>query len=181
MGVTMKKLTVSGHPGSGTSTLVEGLKNHFGWLSVNGGEIFRSEAKNRGMTLSEFGRLCSDDQSVDLELDEILRNYIADDETNIIESRLAGWWAFKMEAECRRIWLNVSEEERARRVASRENISIEIAIEANAKRLAVDNKRYQNMYGFVPDDPTPYTDIIDATNQNAEQVLAQVITILGGE
>ena len=110
MGVTMKKLTVSGHPGSGTSTLVEGLKNHFGWLSVNGGEIFRYEAKNRGMTLSEFGKLCSDDQSVDLELDEILRNYIADDETNIIESRLAGWWAFKMEAECRRIWLKVSEE-----------------------------------------------------------------------
>ena len=117
MGVTMKKLTVSGHPGSGTSTLVEGLKNHFGWLSVNGGEIFRSEAKNRDMTLSEFGKLCSDDQSVDLALDEILRNYIADDETNIIESRLAGWWAFKMEAECRRIWLKVSEEERARRVA----------------------------------------------------------------
>ena len=86
-----------------------------------------------------------------------------------------------MESECRRIWLKVSEEERARRVASRENISIDTAIEANAKRLAVDNKRYQNMYGFVPDDPTPYTNIIDATNLNAEQVLVQVITIIGGE
>ncbi|HII37358.1 MAG TPA: AAA family ATPase, partial [Candidatus Poseidoniaceae archaeon] len=47
----MKKLTISGHPGSGTSTLVAGLRNHHGWTSINGGEIFRSEAKKLGLSL----------------------------------------------------------------------------------------------------------------------------------
>ena len=45
----------------------------------------------------------------------------------------------------------------------------------------VDNERYQKMYGFTPDDPTPYTHIIDATDITAEQVLAEALTILGDE
>ncbi|DAC58133.1 MAG TPA: hypothetical protein HA354_04235, partial [Candidatus Poseidoniaceae archaeon] len=71
--------------------------------------------------------------------------------------------------------------ERARRVASRENITFSDAITANANRLAVDNERYQNMYGFVPDDPTPYTHIIEATNLNAQQVLDQVMATIRGD
>ena len=181
MGVSMKKVTISGHPGSGTSTLVEGLEHHFGWNSINGGEIFRAEAKNRGMTLAEFGSLCSNDESVDLQLDNSLREYIAGDKINIIESRLAGWWAFKMDANCLRIWLNVSENERAKRVTTREQISLEQAKQANAIRLAVDNERYQKMYGFIPEDPTPYTHIIDATDITAQEVLKQAVEILSGD
>ncbi|DAC54907.1 MAG TPA: hypothetical protein D7H84_01525 [Candidatus Poseidoniales archaeon] len=179
MGVIMNKVTISGHPGSGTSTLVEGLKNNFGWKSINGGEIFRNEAKNRGVSLAEFGQICSEDESVDLQLDDILRQHIADNSINIVESRLAGWWAYKMKSDCIRIWLKVSEHERANRVTNREGISLEEAKKANAKRLMVDNERYQKMYDLTPDDPTPYTHIIDATDITAQQVLEKVIAILG--
>jgi cytidylate kinase len=181
MGVNMKKVTISGHPGSGTSTLVEGLSKQFSWASINGGQIFRNEAENRGMTLAEFGELCSNDESVDLTLDEKLRAHISDNSTNIIESRLAGWWAYKLGTNCVRIWLNVSEQERARRVSLREETTIDEAINANRARLLVDNERYQKMYGLTPDDPTPYTHIIDATHITAGQVLAEVIKILGVE
>ena len=181
MGVNMKKVTISGHPGSGTSTLVEGLSKQFSWASINGGQIFRNEAENRGMTLAEFGELCSNDESVDLTLDEKLRAHISDNSTNIIESRLAGWWAYKLGTNCVRIWLNVSEQERARRVTLREETTIDEAINANRARLLVDNERYQKMYGLTPDVPTPYTHIIDATHITAGQVLAEVIKILGVE
>ena len=181
MGVNMKKVTISGHPGSGTSTLVEGLSKQFSWASINGGQIFRNEAENRGMTLAEFGELCSNDESVDLTLDEKLRAHISDNSTNIIESRLAGWWAYKLGTNCVRIWLNVSEQERARRVTLREETTILEAINANRARLLVDNERYQKMYGLIPDDPTPYTHIINATHITAGQVLAEVIKILGVE
>ena len=181
MGVSMKKVTISGHPGSGTSTLVEGLSKHFSWTSINGGQIFRNEAKERNMTLAEFGNLCSDDETVDLTLDEKLRIHILDNSTNIIESRLAGWWAYKLKSDCVRIWLNVSEQERARRVTIREGTTRHDAISANKARLLVDNERYQKMYGLTPDDPTPYTHIIDATDITAEEVLGEVIKILGVE
>ena len=181
MGVIMKKVTISGHPGSGTSTLVEGLSKHFAWTSINGGQIFRNEANERKMTLAEFGELCSNDETVDLTLDEKLRTHILDQVTNIIESRLAGWWGYKLQFDCIRIWLKVSEQERAKRVTAREGITLEEAISANKARLLVDNERYQKMYGLIPDDPTPYTHIIDATNITAEQVLAEAIRILGDE
>ena len=177
----MRKVTISGHPGSGTSTLVEGLSKHFSWTSINGGQIFRNEASERKMTLAEFGELCSNDETVDLTLDEKLRTHILDQVTNIIESRLAGWWGYKLQFDCIRIWLKVSEQERAKRVTVREGITLEEAISANKARLLVDNERYEKMYGLIPDDPTPYTHIIDATNITAEQVLAEAIRILGDE
>ena len=37
------------------------------------------------------------------------------------------------------------------------------------------------MYGLTPDDPTPYTHIIDATDITAEEVLGEAIKILGVE
>lgn len=181
MGVNMAKVTISGYPGSGTTTLVSGLVNHFDWQSINGGQIFRDEASTRGLTLAEFGKLCVEDESVDKELDEILRTHISGDDVEIIESRLAGWWAYRLEADSVRIWVEVNEHERANRVISREGGSLEDVLEANAKRLAIDNQRYQNMYGLTPDDPLAYTHIIEASNISAEEVLSQAIKILEGK
>ena len=180
MGVNMAKVTISGYPGSGTTTLVSGLVNHFDWQSINGGQIFRNEASIRGLTLAEFGKLCVEDESVDKELDETLRKHITGDDVEIIESRLAGWWAYKLEADSVRIWVEVNEHERANRVISREGGSLEDVLEANAKRLAIDNQRYQNMYGLTPDDPLAYTHIIEASNISAEDVLSHAIKILEG-
>jgi cytidylate kinase len=180
MGVNMPKVTISGYPGSGTSTLVSGLVNHFNWQSINGGQIFRDEAVKRGLTLPEFGKLCISDESVDEELDEILRQNILGADVEIIESRLAGWWAYKLEVDSIRIWVEVNEHERANRVIAREGGTIETVLEANAKRLSIDNQRYQNMYGLRPDDPLAYTHIMEASNISAEDVLSQAIKILEG-
>jgi cytidylate kinase len=180
MGVNMPKVTISGYPGSGTSTLVSGLVNHFNWQSINGGQIFRDEAVKRGLTLPEFGKLCISDESVDEELDEILRQNILGGDVEIIESRLAGWWAYKLEVDSIRIWVEVNEHERANRVIAREGGTIETVLEANAKRLSIDNQRYQNMYGLRPDDPLAYTHIMEASNISAEDVLSQAIKILEG-
>ena len=64
-GEILPHITISGHPGSGTSSLVDGICKAKGWTSLNGGQIFRDEAKNRGLSLAEFGDLCASDYSVD--------------------------------------------------------------------------------------------------------------------
>ena len=48
-GSPLLRFTISGPPGSGTSTLVSKLEESLGWRSINGGDIFREEAKNRGI------------------------------------------------------------------------------------------------------------------------------------
>lgn len=182
MGVSMVHITVSGHPGSGTSTLVGGLEAHFGWTSLNGGDVFRQEAKRRGMSLSEFGELCKQELDVDRSLDTLLQESMTGEHASqIVESRLAGWWAYKLELSCLRIWLEVSDEERARRVATREGLSHAEALAANQQRAKVDGERFDLLYGLQPQDPEPYTHVIDATNLNATEILEQVVAALEGQ
>ena len=178
-GETLPRITISGHPGSGTSTLVKGICKSKGWSSLNGGDIFRQEAKNRGLSLSEFEKICSEDPIVDKSLDEILQKHIADPNGyEVLESRLCGWWAYKMDIDCLRIWLHASEEARAMRVVNREGLTIEEATSSNKERTKVDKIRFEEMYGLNPEDETPYTHIIDASNMNAEEVLIHTLAIL---
>ena len=97
---------------------------------------------------------------------------------DIVESRLAGWWAYRLELPCLRIWLDVTDEERARRVASRESLSQAEALMANQQRAVVDGERFRILYDLAPEDPEPYTHIIDATSLNASQILEHVVGLL---
>ena len=90
------RVTISGHPGSGTSTLVSGLSQSLNWEKLNGGQIFRDMAEEQGLTLEEFGQKCKDDDSVDQALDKLLVDtMISQNSPEIVESRLSGWWAYK--------------------------------------------------------------------------------------
>lgn len=174
----MVRITVSGHPGSGTSTLVKGLMAHYGWTSLNGGDVFRQEAARRGMTLSAFGELCKSDLDVDRDLDQLLQRQMQEETSDIVESRLAGWWAYRLEIQCVRLWLEVDAEERANRVVGREGGSLEEALQANEQRSAVDAERFMELYNILPEQREPYTTVLDATNLGSQEVLAAVISIL---
>jgi len=175
MGVSMVQITVSGHPGSGTSTLVQGLKERFGWQALNGGDVFRQEAKRRGLSLADFGELCKRELEVDRQLDAQLQACMTEEgAAEIVESRLAGWWAYRLGLPCVRLWLSVEDDERARRVATREGLRFEQALEANRARASVDAERFSMLYDLQPEDSEPYTHVIDATYLNATEILERV-------
>jgi len=177
----MLKVTVSGHPGSGTSTLVSLLCETKGWSSLNGGELFRQEAKRRDMSLSDFGQLCKEDLEVDRQLDALLKEEMirTDEEApSVIESRLSGWWAYKLGLSAPRIWLEVDDLEREKRVKAREGGDLNSIIEANQQRSKVDEQRFDELYGLLPQQTEPYTHIINASDLNPQEVLASVLNIL---
>ena len=178
LGVIMPRITISGHPGSGTSTLVAKLSEKYGWTTINGGQIFRDEASKRNLSLSDFGELCSQDEMVDRELDNTLKEIINENRVDIVESRLAGWWAYKLKTKCIRLWLNVSDEERASRVSKREKIPVQQALEENSQRLERDSKRYIKMYNISPEQSEPYTHVLDATDIDIDEVFSRVVEIL---
>lgn len=177
----MLRVTISGHPGSGTSTLVSLLCEAKGWSSLNGGELFRQEAKRRNMSLAEFGQLCKEDLEVDRQLDALLKEQMVrvDDEApSVIESRLSGWWAYKLDLSTPRIWLEVDDIERAKRVQAREGGDLDSIVEANTQRSKIDEQRFDELYGLLPQQTEPYTHIINASDLNAQEVLASVLDIL---
>jgi len=175
----MLMITVSGQAGSGTSTLVAGLCQAYSWDFLNGGMVFRSHAKARSMGLAEFSELCKQDLSVDRALDEELRMHMNKESgPQVVESRLAGWWAFKEEIKCVRLWLEVSVDERARRVITREGGEHLQRKQEILAREQSDLSRFEELYGLNPSASTPYTHVLDATALNQEEVLAVVQSYL---
>ena len=172
---SLVKVTVSGPPGSGTSTLVQRIANHHSWRALNGGVIFRSEAAIRGLTVGEFSDLCKKDLDVDRSLDTILKKEIKNPHgSDIIESRLSGWWAHLMEVSCLRIWVNVSPEECARRIQKREGGDFQTQLKLSQQRQMDDKERYRILYDIDLDDMSPYSLIIDADNIDADEVYSLV-------
>jgi len=178
----LSRITVSGKAGSGTSTLVKGLCEHYGWSFMNGGIIFRNEAEQREMDLVSFGELCKQDLSVDRVLDEKLKSFISDENgPEVVESRLAGWWSHQLNMRGIRLWLEVSLEERARRVVDREGGSLEQRIGEIEAREELDLQRFMELYNLDPSDPTPYTNILNTDTMSIEEVLAEVCNIIEGD
>lgn len=176
----MTELTISGLPGSGTSTLVELIERAVGWKSVNGGQIFREEAESRGLSLADFAVLCTEDPRIDELLDLRLRELIAADVgPQIVESRLAGHWAASIDVNIERVWLHVELEERARRVAQREGGSIEQRRADIIRRSARDEARYNEYYELSLEDMSPYTIVLDSTSLTPEQTCQMVLTEIG--
>jgi len=62
-------ITVSGPPGSGTTTVAQRVAGRLGLELVPGGEVFRAMAAERNMSLPEFGLYVADNPDVDVELD----------------------------------------------------------------------------------------------------------------
>jgi cytidylate kinase len=170
----MVKFTISGLPGSGTSTLVGTLCDELGYTSLNGGDVFRDEAANRGLSVASFSELCISNSTVDRALDQRLVESMNDPQgPDIVESRLAGWWAYREGIKCHRIWIEVDLEERLRRVALREGDDLQRRQESMIREEA-DRQRYSELYGIDILSMEPYTLVIDASMLNAEEVHSAV-------
>jgi cytidylate kinase len=165
-------LTVSGHAGSGTTTLVKHLCEKKGWTYLNGGSVFRAVSEERGVSLEEFSELCDSEPEIDKSLDDRLVAAMKDESgPEVIESRLSGWWAYREKLECVRLWLSVSAEERANRVVKREGGNHSDALERIVSRTESDQTRYNNLYGISLEKKTPYNLIIKSDTLTSSEVL----------
>ncbi len=181
-GERVVRITISGAPGSGTSTLVGKLQDATGWQSLNGGEVFRAEAARRGLSVVEFSELCKTDLDVDRSLDDLLRDAMTrENGPEILESRLSGWWAHQLELDCLRVWIHTSDEERARRVQAREGGEFAQRLAESSARQSADKERYRMLYDIDLDDMTPYNLVVDANDLSAEEVFAIVHGALNGD
>ena len=121
----MVKITISGTPGSGKSTIAKILSKNIGLKYVYFGEIFRQTAEKHNMTLEEFSRCCEINKKYDNELDEYQLKILKKGNV-IIEGRIAGWLAFLNNISAFKIFIDADIETRAKRIVKRENGNIEV-------------------------------------------------------
>lgn len=167
-------ITISGLPGSGTTTVSRLVADALGLELLPGGEVFRQMAAEAGMTLADFGVHAQDHPEIDRELDDRLEVRAAAGGC-VIESRLAGWLATRARLRAVRVWVDCADEVRAARVAEREGTSLGQALLDNAERSGLERARYQAVYGVDLDDRSTYDLILDSTSEQPDALSAAIV------
>ncbi|WP_254535544.1 (d)CMP kinase [Halomarina litorea] len=169
-------ITVSGPAGSGKSTAAAALAETLGYDHVSGGDIFRSLADERGVSLVEFNQLAEDDDQIDRDLDRRLRDIARDRDDVVLESRLAGWMAGEY-ADVR-IWLDAPLDVRAARIADREEKPAEAAREETEARATSEAGRYHEYYNIDIDDRTIYDLALNTARLGPEGVVETLLAFV---
>lgn len=166
-------VTISGLPGSGTSTASRAVADALDLEHVDGGQVFRALAAERALDLSAFSAVAEHDPRIDLELDTRLAERGRKGDV-VLESRLAGWIARNEGLEGFRVWLSCDDGERARRVAQREGRTPNEARRLNEVREASEAQRYLAYYGIDIGDLSPYDLVVDTTVTPKAEVAARI-------
>ena len=164
------RITISGPPGSGKSTLSKILSVKLGLELVSMGDVFRKCAHDRCMSLDEFGQIAKCNEKIDREIDEMQKKIANEKDNILIEGRLSG---FLVDADLK-IWLKAPLEVRAERIARRENKSLPKAMEETSEREECERERYLKYYDLDIKDLSIYDIVIDSSKWSA-QVICEIV------
>ncbi len=158
------RITVSGLPGSGTTSLSRYLAEHHGFTMISAGEVFRQLAKEHNLTLAEFGRLAEQDPAFDKMIDARQKEIAQKQDNIIVEGRLSGWMVPQADV---KIWLHAPIGCRIKRIATRDEVSDERTAEAlTLEREACEAGRYRSYYNIDINDLQIYHLVLDSEHWN---------------
>ena len=181
----MVTIIISGLAGAGKSTLAKKLAEKLKLKYICGGDVLKEIAKEEGYSPTEnwwetkegmeFLKKRQKNFEYDKKLDEKLMKYAS--QGNCVITSWALPWIFKGDAV--KVWLNASQEERAKRIAKRDGISYEHALEIVKKRDEENKKLYKNLYGYELGKNLEVFDLIVETDgKTPEQVEKEVLEFL---
>jgi len=167
-------VTLSGMPGSGTTTAARLVTAATGFRHVNTGAIFREMARERGLPLNEFGKLANDNPEIDRELD---RRQIERTRAGriLLEGRLAGYMIKREGIPSLSVWLAAPLEVRMRRVAGRDQQQLTKAVALSKEREEDERMRFLEFYGFDLAQTTVYDLILDSSRHRSEAICQAIM------
>jgi len=170
------KITISGLPGSGTTTVARILAKKLNLKLISAGEIFRQLAAKKGMTLEEFGKYAENNPEIDLLIDKTQKELAEKEEDVVVEGRLSGYMVKNPNL---KVWLFADAEVRYERIAKREGKDIAIVRSETKKREELERRRYEKFYSINVDDWSVYDLAINSGRFDAERIVEIVLKALG--
>lgn len=167
------RIAISGKSGCGNTTVSTMLSEKLGYPMIN--FTFRQMAKERNMEFWDFCALAEKDDNIDIELDNRQVKMAMDCENCILGSRLAIWMLKDADL---KVYLQASDEERARRICKREGGTIEERMAQTKGRDAHDSARYKRIYGIDNSDVSIADLVIDTEGKTPEQIVDLILARL---
>ena len=182
-----KKIVVciSGMAGTGKSTLAKKLAEKYGLRYYSGGDALKALAAEEGYDSSSrgwwespegLGFLAKREENLEFDkaVDDKLLEY-AQQGCVLLDSWTMPWLlktGFK-------IWLIASVEKRAERIAERDNLSVEEALQVLKEKEARTKSIYKKLYGFtLGEDLEPFNLVLDTDNLNAGEVFQTLCMVM---
>ncbi len=135
-------IAISGLAGSGKNTIGAEVAKRLGWRIVE--PTFKTLAEREGITLMEFQEKAKKDAEIDKKFDSALQDECKGGRC-VVSTWLGPWMA---PGKPFRVWLEVSEETRAGRLARRDGISVPDALAHIRMRDSDNRARYKKVYGI---------------------------------
>ncbi len=169
-------IVTGGRAGSGKSTIARLVAKKLNLKHYSMGDLQRSIAKEKGISLLELGKLEEKDPTIDKDLDNKQKVLGEKEDNFVIDGRLSAFFIPK----AIKIFLDADEKTRAERILKdnreiEKNSNIDKTIKNMNKREKSENKRYKQYYGLDCYNKDNYDVVIDTTNLTIEQVVNKVI------
>ncbi len=168
------RVTISGPPGSGTTTVARLLAEKLGFKLISAGEIFRKLAADRGMTLEEFSKYAESNPDIDFYIDKLQKEMAEREDNVVVEGRLSGW----MVKDAFKVWIYASPEVRYRRIAQREGKDIARVKNETKRREELEKRRYKKFYSIDLDDISIYHIAINSEHFKPEEIVEIILKAL---
>ena len=195
-----KNITISGLPGSGTTTLLRLVEDKMGWKGYSGGEFMREYALEKGIFKSEEGlhhSAADYEDDFDRKIDFGIREKLEKKTKGIYEAWLTGFLAQGVDGVLKVLLICSDDGVRVDRVVNRDKVTVLEAKEHIMTREEQNRRKWTRVYkeewdkwivktGMIGEDepidfwdPRLYDLIIDTYSNSREETLRKVLEKVG--
>ena len=168
-------LTIGGLAGTGTTTAAELLSEKLDIPYISAGSVFREMAAEHGMSVLEFSEFAEGNDEIDKEIDKRQAQKAKEAENLIIEGRLSAYFVDNADL---KLWLVTPFDVRSKRIAEREEKSVEVAKSEIITREKSEALRYMEIHNIDISNMDIYDLIINTDTFNPENVSEIIIQTL---
>lgn len=174
------KITISGVPGSGKSSVAKALAEKLNLKHYSAGDIRRELAAEKGMSILEYNRWDEVKHEGDRAADELIKNKGEKEENIVVDGRIP----FHFIPDSVKVFLKVEPLVGAERVISLKRNAekysdLKEAMKKLEEREESDAKRFKELYQ-IPDyrDEKNFDLVLDTTKTKAEEIVEKIIRFI---